>query len=398
MPQILLTELSKLSLEAGRLNIEMVLDKTFIELSVLHLNSAHFGLQNGFISVIENSDSLAQLDKNISLLIQSPVKSKNPLEINKTLDHSSPADSIAHPNFALNLLSSELRTSDLENIFATLHSHKIAIGDITTIRGNSKASTGLRISLFANNEQIALAQAAFSLLSSITALDIAITEHSHLEGDYRLVCFDMDSTLIKVEVIDELAKLAGVGEAVAEITESAMRGELDFGQSFKQRLSLLEGLSDTALKSVAEQLPMMDGVERLMKNLRQKGIKTAILSGGFSYFAEHLKSRFGFDSVHANTLDIRDGCLTGIAIDPIVDADYKANALKKIAENEGCSLEQVVAIGDGANDLKMLDTAGLGIAYKAKPLVRQSAQCSIAHGGLDTVLYLMGYSDTELDA
>lgn len=205
----------------------------------------------------------------------------------------------------------------------------------------------------------------------------------------------MDSTLINAEVIDELAKLAGVGAQVQAITESAMRGELDFQASFRKRVSLLKGLPASALRQVVDMVPLMDGAERLTSTLRRLGYKTAILSGGFTFVGRELQRRLGIDYLHANELDIVDGIVTGQVRGDIVDGARKARHLAEIARAEGLSMEQVIAVGDGANDLPMLRLAGLGIAFRAKPLVRQSARQSISTMGLDGILYLLGVRDRD---
>ena len=214
----------------------------------------------------------------------------------------------------------------------------------------------------------------------------------------RLICFDMDSTLIKTEVIDELADRAGVGEQVRTITEAAMRGEIDFNESFKQRVALLEGLDESVMEEVAKNLPIMDGAERLMHILKKCGFKIAILSGGFTYFGNHLKKLFDVDYVYANELEIIDGKLTGNHVGDIVDGKRKAELLKLIAQVEKIDLEQVIAVGDGANDLPMLNLAGLGIAFHAKPKVKANAQQSISTIGLDGVLYFLGFRDIHIDS
>ncbi|SDN18936.1 phosphoserine phosphatase SerB [Vreelandella arcis] len=227
-------------------------------------------------------------------------------------------------------------------------------------------------------------------------VDIAIQEDSIWRRHRRLVCFDMDSTLIQAEVIDELARRHGVGDEVADVTERAMRGELDFQQSFRERMSKLAGLDEAVLASIAAELPLMDGVERLMANLKRLGYRTAILSGGFTYFAEYLQDKLGFDEIHANELVIENGIVTGEVREPIVDAERKAELLEQIALREGLTLDQTIAVGDGANDLKMLAKAGLGIAFRAKPMVRAQARQAISTLGIDAVLYLIGYREADL--
>ena len=232
-------------------------------------------------------------------------------------------------------------------------------------------------------------------LSSQYDIDVAFQEDSIFRRNRRLVVFDMDSTLIDAEVIDELAIEAGVGEQVAAITEAAMQGEIDFKQSFTQRMALLKGLDVSVLQSVAERLRLNEGAEHLISTLRKLGYKTAIVSGGFTFFAEYLQQRLGVDYVYANQLDIKDGLVTGQVSGDIIDGQRKAELLREIADKEGLKLQQVIAVGDGANDLPMLGIAGLGIAFRAKPLVKASAEQSISNLGLDGILYLLGYSDKD---
>ncbi len=239
-----------------------------------------------------------------------------------------------------------------------------------------------------------LRQAFMKLAVSLDA-DIAVQEDNLYRRNRRLVCFDMDSTLIDAEVIDELAIEAGVGDQVAAITESAMRGEIAFDESFRQRMALLEGLDESVLEKVAERLQLTDGAEKLIYYLNKLGYKTAILSGGFDYFGRYLQEKLNIDYVYANQLDVVDGRVTGKVLGTIVNGDRKAELLRELAKSQGISLEQVIAVGDGANDLPMLSIAGLGIAFRAKPLVKESAKHSISQLGLDAILYLIGFRDRD---
>ncbi|WP_085707674.1 phosphoserine phosphatase SerB [Pseudomonas sp. B35(2017)] len=238
-------------------------------------------------------------------------------------------------------------------------------------------------------------RAEFLSVAQELNVDIAFQEDSLFRRNRRLAVFDMDSTLIEAEVIDELAKAAGVGEQVSAITERAMAGELDFRASFKERLALLKGLDVSVLDAIGASLRLTEGAETLFAELKRLGYKTAILSGGFTYFAKQLQAKLGIDYVFANELQVVDGKCTGVAVEPIVDAQRKADLLKELAQKEGLRLEQTIAVGDGANDLPMLAIAGLGVAFRAKPLVKQSAKQAISTLGLDGVLYLLGFRDRD---
>ncbi len=232
-------------------------------------------------------------------------------------------------------------------------------------------------------------------LASEMDVDLAYQEDNIFRRHRRLVVFDMDSTLIEAEVIDELAKEAGVGEQVAAITEAAMRGELDFVDSFTRRVGLLKGLDSGVLDAIAARLPLTDGAEELIATLKRLGYKTAILSGGFDYFGREIQRKLGIDYLYANQLEVVDGRVTGRVTGTVVDGQRKAELLKTLAAKENISLEQTVAVGDGANDLPMLSIAGLGIAFRAKPIVKASAKQAISKLGLDSVLYLMGIRDRD---
>ncbi len=235
----------------------------------------------------------------------------------------------------------------------------------------------------------------FLAISAELEVDIAFQEDNAFRRNRRLVAFDMDSTLIQAEVIDELAAEMGVGGEVSAITAAAMRGELDFRESLRRRLALLKGMPVGKLEQVAGRIPLTEGAERLIRNLKRFGYKIAIISGGFTFFGRLLQESLGIDYLYANELEIEDGRLTGRVKGEVVDAARKAEILREIAARENISLQQVIAVGDGANDLPMLSLAGLGIAFHAKPVVKRGARQSISTLGLDSILYLMGLRDRD---
>ena len=263
--------------------------------------------------------------------------------------------------------------------------------------GNENVRSCIELSVRGDLKDKAALSEQFMNLTVKEGIDISFQKDDIFRRNRRLICFDMDSTLIKTEVIDELADRAGVGDEVRAITEAAMRGEIDFTESFSRRVALLKGLDVSVMKEIAENLPIMDGAERLMSVLKMCGYKIAILSGGFTYFGNYLKKKFDMDYVYANELEVEDGKLTGRYVGDVVDGKRKAELLRLISQVEKIQLEQVIAVGDGANDLPMLSIAGLGIAFHAKPKVKEVARQSISTIGLDGILYFLGFRDIHID-
>jgi len=306
--------------------------------------------------------------------------------------------------YIITLISRQTTAEQLSKLTEVIYKQKLNIDIITRLTGrpkldkiDEKSKSSIELSV----RGIPVDEAAFRKelmeISKATGADIAFQKDNIFRRNRRLVCFDMDSTLIQTEVIDELAKRHGVGDKVKAITEAAMRGEIDFNESFIQRVALLEGLDESVMEDIAHNLPLTEGAEKLFKTLGKYGFKTAILSGGFTYFGRYLQHKLGIDYVFANDLEIKKGKLTGKHRGEIVNGQMKAEMLKKIAFKEDIHLEQVVAVGDGANDLPMLNLAGLGIAFHAKPKVKANARHSISTIGLDVILYLMGFRDREIE-
>ncbi len=305
--------------------------------------------------------------------------------------------------FIITILGRAITAGQLSRVSAIIANHDLNIDRIERLSGrlslavhtgDSNACVELEVSGQVASEDGM--RADFLEAAHELGIDIAFQRESIFRRNRRLFAFDMDSTLIQGEVIDELAKMAGVADQVVGITESAMRGEIEFKESFRRRVALLKGLPEERVLELIGRIPLAEGAEQLIRTLKVLGYKTAILSGGFTFFARHLQERFGIDYVHANELEMAGGVVTGQVTGSIIDGAGKAERLRQIAAQEKISLEQVIAVGDGANDLPMLNLAGMGIAFRAKPLVRRSADHSLTHLGLDSLLYLVGVRDRDL--
>ena len=306
--------------------------------------------------------------------------------------------------YIITILSRKLTAKQIAGVSRIVAEQDMNIDDIKRLTGRipldenartPKASVEFSVRGTPKNKECMKAE--FMKLSTELEMDISFQEDSMYRRMRRLICFDMDSTLIETEVIDELAIRAGVGDQVKAITEAAMRGEIDFCESFRQRCALLKGLDVSVMQEIAENLPITEGVDRLMRILKKVGFKIAILSGGFTYFGNFLKQKYNIDYVYANELEIENGKLTGNHVGDIVDGKRKAELLRLIAQVENVDIRQTVAVGDGANDLPMISIAGLGIAFHTKPKVKATAKQSISTIGLDGILYFLGYKDSYLD-
>lgn len=312
------------------------------------------------------------------------------------VDGDAPVRSSA-TQFAITLMSQDLQARHLAAISAVLARRKV---NIDTIRKLNEGGLSCLELITYTNSQIDLNTLKEDLLKIGTRfpqLDIAVQRENLYRRSKRLVVMDMDSTVIQIEVIDELAKIAGVGPQVEAITEKAMSGEIDFDDSLRQRVNLLRGLSETDMKRLAETIPLTPGAEVLVKTLKRLGYKIALISGGFSYFGERLKEKLGLHYVYTNVLEIEGGKVTGRLTGTIVNAQRKADLLELIAQQEGVPLESTIAIGDGANDIPMLKKAGLGIAFNAKKKAREAASAAINQKTLASILYLLGITDKDIE-
>ena len=311
-----------------------------------------------------------------------------------------------HGRYIVTLLGRSITAAEISQVTSVVTSHSLNIDAIKRLSGRmplertdpdaAKCCVELSVRGHISDEEW-LSFRHDLMKHSCPGFDISFQKDDIYRRSRRLICFDMDSTLIHTECIDELADRAGVGEQVRAVTESAMRGEIDFTESFRRRVELLRGLDEAVMQDIASALPYNEGLERMMKVLKRVGYKTAILSGGFTYFAKSLQQRFGFDYIYANELEVKDGKLTGHYIGDVVDGRRKAELLKLLCQVEGIHLEQAVAVGDGANDLPMISLAGLGIAYHAKPKVKATADQNLSTIGLDGILYFLGLKDSQVD-
>ena len=390
---------SKSGLTASLLHILAVHDVPMIDIGQAMIRDT---MALTILVRLPNGDDTAPLFKDLLFEVH-----RHGLQIHFTrlgqAEHGSDSAGQEPPRHIVTLLGRSVSAAQIARIAHVITENAMHIEDIVRLSGSGSLHCGegatgracIELTLRGQPLNPDGMKATFVALSEELGVDISFQEDNFYRRNRRLVVFDMDSTLIRQEVIDELAYEAGVGDEVSRITAAGMRGEQDFKEGFRQRVALLEGLPESVLEAVAERLALTEGAERLLRTLRKLGYKTAVISGGFTYFGHYLQRELPLDYVYANEPEIRAGRLTGRIVGEIIDGEKKAQLLCTIAEREGIELEQVIAVGDGANDLPMLKLAGLGIAFHAKPVVQKKARQAISTIGLDGILYLMGMKDAD---
>ena len=324
----------------------------------------------------------------------------------------SPIDETLYENWAaqkgkerriITLLGRKLSAEELSKVASAIAESKLNIDIITRLSArmpvngsDTSQKACVQITVSGKIENPGILRRNLFKIHAETGIDISFYVDDIYRHSRRLVVFDMDSTLIQGEAIDELARMAGFGHQVAQITEDGMRGKIDFKESLIRRVALLKGMDANVLSTVAQNLVLTEGAERVTLKLKQLGYKIGIISGGFEYFGKYLQQKLALDYVFTNRLEIKDGKITGKLEGDIIDGRKKAEILRTIAKVENINLQQTIAVGDGANDLPMISIAGLGVAFHAKPIVEENAQRSISSVGLDGLLYLMGISEREI--
>lgn len=298
--------------------------------------------------------------------------------------------------YVVTAIARGMSAREIHLVSSALSAHGANIDALTRLSEGEIGSVEIHVSLAPGGNSEPLKRELLALAMR-ERFDVALQRERLYRRSKRLVVMDMDSTLIKIEVIDELARAHGVVDRVSAITERAMQGEMDFDESLRQRVALLAGLDCAVLERLSAELPLTEGAEKLVKMLKRLGYRTAVISGGFSVAAEALKARLGIDYAYSNVLEVENGKLTGRVTGAIVNGERKAELLETLAKKENILLDQVIAVGDGANDLLMLQRAGLGIAFRAKQKLREAADTSISAAGLDAILFLLGISAREVE-